>query len=261
MNIRALKFRVAHEWRVGGLLYPSQPGPMPAVLMLHGFPGFQQNEDIAAELCRRGMTVFVPRFRGCWGSSGSFSVHGMLEDAAAALRLLARYPQVDRGRIALLGYSAGGWAALKLASRIPLAAVAAMAPVVPRQDAAGDADYLRKNARVINTGGLAEVWRDYLAAAREEHPEIYIPKIAPAPLLLVQGLKDVLAHPEETARLWRLARGKARLFEFKEEGHDFQTNRPAVIGAVCGWLESKLAPTVRPSLPLTTAAGVASIRS
>ncbi|MBI4061105.1 MAG: alpha/beta fold hydrolase [Elusimicrobia bacterium] len=255
MKIRAVKFRVAHEWRVGGLLYAPGAAATPAVLMLHGFPGFQQNEDIAAELCRRGMTVFVPRFRGCWGSSGCFSVHGMLEDAAAALRLLSRYPQVDRGRVALLGYSAGAWAALKLAARVPVAAVAALAPIVPRRDSGGDADYLRRNARVVRTRGLAEVWRDYLAAAREEHPEIYIPKIAPAQLLLVQGLKDDLARPEQTARLWRLAGGSARLLQFREEGHEFQTNRSAVVAAVCGWLESKLAsPAKAPRPPAAAAA-------
>lgn len=241
MEIRAVKFRVAHEWRVGGLYYPVDSTLTPAVLMLHGFPGFQQNEDIAAELCRRGMTVFLPRYGGCWGSSGLFSVHGMLEDAAAALRLLSRYRHVDQARIALLGYSLGGWAALKLASRVPVAAVAAMAPVIPRPDGGGDSNYLRKNARVINTAGLAKVWRGYLAAAREDHPEIYISKIAPAPMLLVQGLKDTLAHPEETARLWRLAGGNARLLRLGEEGHEFQANRSAVVRSVCDWLESKLA--------------------
>src|SRR5688572_10087519 len=115
MQIRAVKFRVGHEWRVGGLVRPEYPGATPAVLMLHGFPGVQRNEDIAFELCRRGMTVFMPNFRGCWGSAGPFSLHGLLEDARKDLRLLSRYHHVDRERIAILGYSLGGWIALRLA--------------------------------------------------------------------------------------------------------------------------------------------------
>ncbi|MCR4294138.1 MAG: alpha/beta hydrolase, partial [Elusimicrobia bacterium] len=85
MEIRAVKFRVGHEWRVGGLYRPSDAGSTPAVLMLHGFPGIQKNDDIAAELCRRGMTAFTPHFRGCWGSAGRYSLRGLLEDARAAL--------------------------------------------------------------------------------------------------------------------------------------------------------------------------------
>jgi pimeloyl-ACP methyl ester carboxylesterase len=253
VEIRVVKFRVGREWRVGGLLYPKGRPSTPGVLMLHGFPGFQQNEDLGAELCRRGMTVFMPRFRGCWGSPGRFSVHGMLEDAAAALRLLSRYRHVDRARLALLGYSAGGWAALKLASQARVAAVAALAPVIPRQDAAGDSDYLRKNARVIRTGGLARVWRDYLAVAREEHPELYLPRVAPAPILLVQGLQDTLAHLDETQRLWRLAGGLAKLVELRKEGHELQEDRPAVVAAVCDWLQARLASERRAAGPLVAA--------
>lgn len=120
MEIRAAKFRVRHEWRVGGLYRPSRPGTTAAVLMLYGFPGVQKNEDIAAELCRRGMTVLIPYFRGCWGSGGRFSLQGLLEDARTALRLPSRYHHVDRRRVGLLGYSAGGWVALRLASQTPV---------------------------------------------------------------------------------------------------------------------------------------------
>src|SRR3954468_2023982 len=108
MDIRAVKFRVGKEWRLGALYSPSLTGKSPAVLAFHGFPGVLKNEDIAAEVCRRGCVVFLPYFRGCWGSEGRFSPAGMLEDARAALRLLKRYRHVDGSRVALLGYSAGG---------------------------------------------------------------------------------------------------------------------------------------------------------
>jgi uncharacterized protein len=141
MMIRAVKFRVGPEWRVGGLFSPQAAGPVPAVLMLHGFPGVQQNEDIAAELCRRGLAVFMPHFRGSWGSGGCFSVESLYPDAEAALRLLSRYRHVHGRPIGVLGYSAGGWVALRLAAAHRVAAVAVLAPATPRFDAPQERSY------------------------------------------------------------------------------------------------------------------------
>ena len=242
MEIRAVKFRVGHEWRLGCLYHGAGDGPAPAVLMLHGFPGVQKNEDIAAELCRRGMTVFMPYFCGCWGSSGRFSVAGLFNDSRTALRLLSRYRRVDAERIGLLGYSFGGWAALRLASESPVAAAAALAPAVPHGDEAGDARYLRRNAKVVNMPRLDEVWEEYVGAARRDRPDVYLPKISPAPLLLVQGLKDRVVPPLASSRLWRLAAHPKELVELPDEEHEFQNDRLAVIEKVCAWFESRLTP-------------------
>lgn len=241
MEIRAVRFRVGHEGRVGVLYYPSSAYKTPAVLMLHGFPGAYQNEDIAAELCRRGMTVFLPHFRGSWGSLGRFSVPWLLRDAEGALRLLSRYRHVEHGKIGLLGYSVGGWIALRLASRRGLAAVAVMAPAVPVGEHPGDPAYLRKNVRVLNSPAAGELWAEYLAAAQEDHPEVYLPGISPTPVLFVQGRHDQLAPPQATERLWSLARQPKDYLNLEDEDHLFQINRPAVVAAVCGWLESRLA--------------------
>lgn len=252
MDIRAVKFRVGHEWRVAGLYLPTRPGPAPAVLMLHGFPGVQQNEDIAIELCRQGMTVFMPRYRGCWGSSGEFSIPGLAVDAQAACRLLSRYHHADKTRVAVLGYSLGGWVALRLAAQRRFAAVAVMAPGWPRDDQPADAVYLRRSAKVVHAPRLGQVWRDYLTAARKEPPESCLPRISPAPLLIVQGLRDRLVPPAAAVRLYALARGPKRLLELPEEGHEFLENRSAVVAAVAGWLAAKLLPA-----PLTAPASSA----
>jgi len=241
MDIRAVKFRVGSEWRVGGLYSPSGAKSAAAVLMLHGFPGVQQNEDIAAELCRRGMAVFMPHFRGCWGSGGRFSVPGLFEDARIALRLLSHYHQVDPAHIGVLGYSVGGWVALRLASQTPVAAVAAMAPAIPRKNGSADMEYLRRKGKVINLPSHEEIWRQYQDAARADRPDAYVPRIAPAPLLFIQGLKDNLVPPASTDRLYELAGEPKQIIRFPNEGHEFQEDRPAVIAAACGWLEAQLA--------------------
>lgn len=241
MEIRAVKFRVGHEWRVGGLYRPSGAGRAPAVLMLHGFPGFQKNDDIAAELCRRGLTAFAPHFRGSWGSGGRYSLHGLIEDARAALRLLSRYQGVDPERVGVLGVSVGGWIALKLAAESRLAAAAVMAPALPRLNAPADAAYLRRNGKVVNIPDFAEIWREYLEIARAERPDIYIRDIAPTPLLVMQGLRDRLVPPAAVKRLWSLAGWPKELLEFPNEDHEFENDRPAVVAAACDWLQAQLA--------------------
>lgn len=241
MEIRAVKFRVGHEWRVGGLYRPSGAARAPAVLMLHGFPGIQKNDDIAAELCRRGLTAFAPHFRGCWGSGGRYSLNGLIEDARTSLRLLSRYPRVDPKRVGVLGVSVGGWIAMKLAAESRLAAAAVMAPALPRLNAPADAAYLRRNGKVVNIPDFAEVWREYLEIARAERPDIYIRDIAPTPLLVMQGLRDRLVPPAAVKRLWSLAGWPKELLEFPNEDHEFENDRPAVVAAACDWLQAQLA--------------------
>ncbi len=249
MEIRAVKFRVGHEWRVGGLHLPSRAERSAAVLLLHGFPGLQKNDDIAAELSRRGMTAFTPYFRGCWGSGGRFSLHGLLDDARAALRLLSRYRHVDAGRVAVLGVSVGGWIALKLAAETRLAAAAVMAPALPRLDEPADSAYLRRNGKVLNIPDFGEVWREYTDLARHERPDLYVRDIAPTPLLVMQGLQDRLVPPAAARRLWALAGWPKELLELPEEGHEFETDRPAVVSAVCDWLQARLACEPAEELP------------
>ena len=240
MEIRALKFRVGREWRVGGLYLPAGSARSPGVLMLHGFPGIQKNADISAELCRRGFTVLAPHSRGCWGSGGRYSLRALLPDARAALRLLSRYHHVDAARVGVLGCSVGGWVALRLAASTRVAAAAVMAPALPRLDAPSDAVYLRRNGKVVDIPDFDAVWREYRSIARAERPGDYMREISPAPLLVVQGLRDRLVPAAGVRSLWSLAGHPKELLELPDEDHEFQNDRPAVVAAVCGWLQAKL---------------------
>ena len=59
---------------VNAMLYlPSGAGPHPAVILLHGLPGNEQNLDLARTMQRAGWAVVTFHYRGSWGSGGSFS--------------------------------------------------------------------------------------------------------------------------------------------------------------------------------------------
>jgi pimeloyl-ACP methyl ester carboxylesterase len=104
---------------VNGVLYlASGKGPHPTLLLLHGFPGNEQNLDLAQAARRAGWNVLTFHYRGSWGSPGTFSLVHCTEDAAAALAFL-RDPanagrfRIDPARIAVGGHSLGGMVAAR----------------------------------------------------------------------------------------------------------------------------------------------------
>ena len=105
-------------WLAGGA------GPHPALLLFHGFPGNEQNLDLAQAARRAGWHVLTLHYRGSWGSPGDFSFSHAAQDAHTALAWL-RDPAnaakfgIDPGRIAVAGHSMGGFMASDAAADDP----------------------------------------------------------------------------------------------------------------------------------------------
>jgi len=118
---------------------PEGPGPFPAIVLNHGAPGsagerveYSGKFPVAsAVFVEWGFVVLNPVRRGYGKTGGAYAedigrcdnpffVEAGLEtanDIAAAVAYLRAQPYVDRGRIALVGVSAGGWGSLAAASR------------------------------------------------------------------------------------------------------------------------------------------------
>ncbi|MER5419976.1 alpha/beta hydrolase family protein [Streptosporangium roseum] len=117
----------------GVLHVPAGRGPHPVVALLHGFPGNERNFDLAQVLRRAGYASLVFHYRGSWGVGGPWSWSHVLEDTAAVVaglrdRELAAAHRLDPRRLALIGHSLGGFAALMTAAADPsIAAVASVA--------------------------------------------------------------------------------------------------------------------------------------
>jgi dienelactone hydrolase len=103
--------------RVAGDFYrPEGPGPFPAVVLLHGCEGVSElNHRWARWLRERGYAALIV---DSWKPRGltetcSFWIPDVpsterLDDALGALRYLQAMPEVDRRRIAVMGWSNGG---------------------------------------------------------------------------------------------------------------------------------------------------------
>jgi dipeptidyl aminopeptidase/acylaminoacyl peptidase len=65
----------SHGEMLLGILYEAAgPGKHPTVLLLHGFPGYEQNLDLAQAMRRAGWNVLAMHYRGSWGVGGDFSL-------------------------------------------------------------------------------------------------------------------------------------------------------------------------------------------
>jgi pimeloyl-ACP methyl ester carboxylesterase len=90
--------------------------PHPTLLLLHGFPGNEQNLDLAQAARRAGWNVLTLHYRGSWGSPGTFTFTNAAHDAVEALGWLNATPNVtkyriDTSAIVVAGHSMGGFMA------------------------------------------------------------------------------------------------------------------------------------------------------
>lgn len=104
----------------GRILLPAfkkETDTCPVVLMFHGYPGTEQNIDIAQSLRMAGFAVLYFSYRGVWGSHGFYSFSHAMEDAQTVFAHIhenaSRY-RFDTERIYLLGHSVGGFVALSV---------------------------------------------------------------------------------------------------------------------------------------------------
>jgi pimeloyl-ACP methyl ester carboxylesterase len=101
---------------MNGLFYlAGGAGSHPTLVLLHGFPGNEQNLDLAQAVRRAGWNVLTLHYRGAWGSPGLFSIQRVLEDADAAVAFVRRSDiagkfGIDTKRVVLGGHSMGGFA-------------------------------------------------------------------------------------------------------------------------------------------------------
>jgi len=247
----------SHGALLNGVLYTaSGPGPHATLLLLHGFPGNEQNLDLAQAVRRAGFDVLTLHYRGSWGSPGRFSFAHAREDADAALGFL-RDPAVaakfgvDPRRIFVAGHSMGGFMAASATANAPRVAGLIMISAWDMgQDAQGGAPKALARAHapgsdfpdnVIPLGGATvDGLVDELVAAPERWDfRRLAPRIAPRPVLLVTAEDG--SQPASHALADRLrAVGDADVREVHMiTDHPFSDHRIALESEIVKWLQTR----------------------
>ena len=226
--------------RLVGVLYLARgEKPKPTVLLLHGCPGLEKNLDLAVTLRDRGWNALLFHYRGCWGSGGRYDLRTIPRDVISAVGYLARCPQVDPRRIAVVGHSLGGWAAIVTAAAEPRLRAVAVYGAAPRLGAAlalGPDQIEQEFTRFLaTTPGEFAAQRDE-AAARLDALDA-VAAISPRPLLIVHGTEDRWV-PAETARELRDRAGPpCRYVEVPGANHSFAWHRAGLRDLIAGWLD------------------------
>ena len=240
----------------GRCLLPGRDGEEtpPTILMLHGFPGHEQNRDLAQALRRAGFAVILFSYRGNWGSGGTYCLSHLGEDAAAALayvRSQAGAWGIDARRVFTVGHSMGGFTTMQLlaAGECTHGSVL-MAPCDMEAmyvHAPEDFDSLIQSASVYVR--LDEEGTNRFARVCEEHRRDWeFPQLAEKmdrriPLLLVGAANDTVTPPHfHIAPLREAVQGmgiEATSNEF-DDIHTFDASRIRLTETVALWLREHL---------------------
>jgi pimeloyl-ACP methyl ester carboxylesterase len=115
----------SHGEKLYGIYYAAAgAGDHPTVVLLHGFPGYEQNLDLAQAIRRAGWNVLALHYRGSRGVGGDFSLEHAMEDADAMVAFAraqaagGKY-HIDRNRIVVIGHSMGGFLAAAATAHEP----------------------------------------------------------------------------------------------------------------------------------------------
>ncbi|OYX49672.1 MAG: hypothetical protein B7Y90_07350 [Alphaproteobacteria bacterium 32-64-14] len=236
--------------RLNGIVYLANgPGPHPAVVLLHGFPGNERNLDLAQELRRQGFNVLFFHYRGAWGSEGEYSLPHVIEDVGAAtayLRANAAKLRTDPARILLVGHSMGGFAALQAAARDPaIKCVAGIAPAEMgaiadqlSQSSEAAADFAAYADQLDMLEGLdgKELVADILANRAAYDLAKLAPQMVGKSILIVLGDKDVdIPKPMAMTAAYKATQGvKVSGVELSGD-HSFSWSRKELADTVIDW--------------------------
>lgn len=255
---------MSHGANMNAVLYTAGgASPHPAVVLFHGFPGNEQNLDLAQAIRRAGFTVLTLHYRGAWGSPGKFSFTNALEDSDVAVAFLRDPANVtkfnlDPRRIFLVGHSMGGMMAASATAHDPRVAGLVMISAWD-MGAAGphfaDPAFRKKQMEsgfaeeVIPLVTTPEALMDEIAANASKWDFVdYTPQLQSRPALILTA-DDGLT--EDNVRLGKAlkAAGDADVTEMHmATDHSYSDKRIALQAVVVRWLERHQA-TVLPAVP------------
>jgi dipeptidyl aminopeptidase/acylaminoacyl peptidase len=226
--------------RLVGTLYLARgEEPKPTVLLLHGCPGLEKNLDLAVLLRDRGWNSLLFHYRGCWGSAGRYDLRTVPRDVIAAVDYLTGCPAVDSRRIAVVGHSMGGWAAIVTAAREPrLRAVAVYgAPTRLGASLRLDPEQVENEFTRFLAATPAEFTAQLDEVARRADPLEAVTAITPRPLLLVHGTEDRWVPVAQARELRERAGPSCRYVEVDGADHAFSWHRTELRELIAGWLD------------------------
>jgi dipeptidyl aminopeptidase/acylaminoacyl peptidase len=187
------------------------------VVLPHGGPSARDEwgfDWLAQFLAHQGYAVLQPNYRGSAGfgdawlqRNGFQSWRTSIGDVAAGARWLGSQGIADPARLAIVGWSYGGYAALQAGATEPdlFRAIVAIAPVA-------DLRQLREESRGYTNSALMERFIGSGAHLTEGSPLQNVRSIN-APVLLFHGDRDLNVHVNQSRRMQEALRSAGKQSE------------------------------------------------
>ncbi len=234
----------SHGSHIMGLfLLASGTEPHPTVILLHGFPGYEQNMDLAQSLRRDGWNVLAMHYRGAWGSQGTFSFTHCMEDVSTMLAYVTQPANatkfhIDTHHLVVIGHSMGGFMTVAALAQHPeLKAGVVITEGSPSRDFA---DYFGEP----NPADLAPLAGTSLPALQQEAKAhvttwsfpSFAAKITPRPVLDISANDGLRASNEALVAALKHAGSPVTSIHFDTD-HGFSDHRIALQAAILKWLD------------------------
>jgi dienelactone hydrolase len=219
---------------------------MPAVCLAPGLAlglvlGEQSMAALAHRLAQEGMVAFVIH-----PDEESYAYPGILAVLPAAMAALGKRPDVDPGRLAVLGYDLGGDLVIRAASTCKpsasggdqreIKAVAALAPVLA--DVPAGLDLLREMSYFRAMRWARD--RKRTSLRKELNAIEYGAKIFPRPFLLLYGEEDRLVADAPLAKWAGQHRDSIDLQVIPGTGHLNLADHPMAVRVIIQWFKEHL---------------------
>jgi acetyl esterase/lipase len=233
-------------------------GPHPTAIIFHGFPGFEQNLDIAQFLRAHGWNVLAMHYRGSWGVKGDFSFEHAAEDADTQVRFLldpanAQKYGIDTRRVVVIGHSMGGYMAASAAAHNKQVAAAVLisawnigaeykSRLLPSSTAPTISNVAKFLALDNNLLPLSGTSGEALAREIYEHQSALninnlAPAIAPRPVFVITASEGLAPSDHAFAEALRKA-GDAHVAERHwNTDHSYSGERAELSSAILEWAQ------------------------
>ena len=241
----------SHGSLLNGLIYEAEgSGNHPVVILLHGFPGYEQNLDLAQAIRRAGWNVVFFHYRGSWGSQGKFSFANSIADTQSAIDWVrnpdnAKKYRMDPGKIVLIGHSMGGFMASAGGANDPKVMAVGMLAAwnigLDAKHSAADPE-ARKKRLADQIQPLAGCTADSLFAEMTAHADDYdynrfAPKLKDRPVLVISTNDALRPLNELFVDTMKKAGAQRVTYEHVSTDHGFNDHRIALEVLVLNWLE------------------------
>lgn len=221
-------------------------GLHPTVVLMHGFPGNEQNMDLAYAIRRAGWNVLVPHYRGSWGSEGAFSFTHSLQDMVAFLSFL-RDPKsadyrVDPKHIVLIGHSMGGFMVAHAAAHdaqiegVVMIAAWNIGPSVMREEEGRYDTFTGAAPRLAGTTAETMIAEAKKNAAQWNYVD-WAPALKDRAVLVIEADDRNLGDNQAMVAALRKAGDTRVAEEHIPDDHVFSEHRIALQSAVLRWLQ------------------------